>query len=412
MDLNELSPDDVIYDWNRAGAKAGTPAPVLLFDESLRDGIQSPSVVDPPIDAKIRFLHLLDSLGVQYSDIGLPGAGPRAFNDVVRLAREIDEAGLKIRPACAARTVEADIRPIVEASQKTGMAIEVMTFIGSSPIRALAEDWDEDLLARRSAAAVDFAVKAGLPVTYVTEDTVRSRPSTLEKLFKAAIDHGAQGLCLCDTVGHATEEGVRALVGFTRELIDTLGTKTRIDWHGHNDRGLALSNALIALEAGADRIHGTILGIGERVGNTSLDLLLVNLKLMGRWEPDLSHMLELCRLTSESCEVPISINYPVVGRDAFRTGTGVHAAAVIKAARKGQTWLADRIYSGVPAGMFGLEQEIEIGHMSGLSNVTWWLERHRVAPREGLAEAILSRAKATNRLLTTDEILEVVQQYP
>jgi len=407
----DTKPEDVIYDWNTAGQPPQRPR-VQLFDESLRDGIQSPSAVDPSIEVKVRFIHLLEQLGVQVVDIGLPGAGPRAQEAVLRLAREIEEKNLTIAPACAARTVVADIRPIVEISQKTGLKIEVMTFIGSSPIRSLAEQWDEPLLAKRSAEAIRFAHQAGLPVTYVTEDTVRSRPETLERLFKTALDEGAKGLCLCDTVGHATREGVQQLIGWTRDLVDRHGYQAVIDWHGHNDRGLALSNALVAADAGADRVHGTVLGIGERVGNTALDLMLVNLKLLGLWDRDLSALNTLCQLTSEACELPIPLNYPVLGTDAFRTATGVHAAAVIKATRTGMRWLADRIYSGVPAAWFGREQEIVIGHMSGLSNVTFWLERQGLAPREGLAEAILARAKQGDRLLTRDEILEIVQAHP
>lgn len=403
----QLSDEALIYDWNKTPSAPVSHRQPLLFDESLRDGIQSPSVVDPPLDVKLKFVNLLDSLGVQYIDIGLPGAGPRAYNDVVAISKEIVARGLKIRPAAAARTVAADIQPIINASQEAGIPIEIMTFIGSSPIRALAESWSDDLLAERTAAAVALGTNAGLPVTYVTEDTIRSRPETLERLFKTAIDNGAIGLCLCDTVGHATEDGTRALVEFTLELIASMGTQTRVDWHGHNDRGLALPNALAAYQAGAHRIHGTILGVGERVGNTALDQLLVNFKLLGLWEHDLQHLLQTCLLLSGGTEVSIPINYPVVGRDAFRTATGVHAAAVIKAAKKGDTWLADRIYSGVPAAMFGLEQKIEIGPMSGLSNVHFYLQQHQIPARDGLAEAILGAAKQTSRLLSHEDILEI-----
>lgn len=357
----QLSDEALIYDWNKTPSAPVSHRQPLLFDESLRDGIQSPSVVDPPLDVKLKFVNLLDSLGVQYIDIGLPGAGPRAYNDVVAISKEIVARGLKIRPAAAARTVAADIQPIINASQEAGIPIEIMTFIGSSPIRALAESWSDDLLAERTAAAVALGTNAGLPVTYVTEDTIRSRPETLERLFKTAIDNGAIGLCLCDTVGHATEDGTRALVEFTLELIASMGTQTRVDWHGHNDRGLALPNALAAYQAGAHRIHGTILGVGERVGNTALDQLLVNFKLLGLWEHDLQHLLQTCLLLSGGTEVSIPINYPVVGRDAFRTATGVHAAAVIKAAKKGDTWLADRIYWGSLPPCLGWNRRLRLG---------------------------------------------------
>jgi isopropylmalate/homocitrate/citramalate synthase len=408
--MGEPREQDVIYDWN-ALERAAPPGRVTLFDETLRDGIQSPSVVDPKIDDKVRILHLLDRVGVHHCDIGLPGAGRRAYDDVTTLAREIRDARLGIRAACAARTVEADIRPIADVSQKVGIPIEVMTFVGSSPIRWYAEDWDLDLILKRSAAAIDVGVKAGLPVTYVTEDTTRSRPDVLEPLFKNAIEHGAKRLCLCDTVGHATPDGVRRLIDFVRGLLRRIGAaQVGIDWHGHNDRGLGLENSLWAAQHGADRIHGCVLGVGERVGNAALDQILLNMKLLGWIDHDLSHMLELCTAVSRATRVPIPANYPLAGTDAFRTGTGVHAAAIIKAKAKGHAWLADRVYSGVPAAMFGKQQEIEIGHMSGESNVVYWLRHRNLDPEPPLVRAILDRAKQSDHLLSEDEVMQVVHQ--
>ncbi|MCC7542160.1 MAG: 2-isopropylmalate synthase [Deltaproteobacteria bacterium] len=402
---------DLIYDWN--AVKRRVPVAqhgVKLFDETLRDGIQNPSVVDPKIEEKIELVHLMSSLGIDVADVGLPGAGKRAFDDVTTLVREIVEHKLAIKPACAGRTVVSDITPMVEVSQRTGIAIEVMTFIGSSPIRQLAEEWDVALLCKRSADAIDVAVKNDLPCTFVTEDTTRSRPEVLSALFKNAIDHGAKRLCLCDTVGHATPDGVRNLIDFTRAIIAGMGADVGIDWHGHNDRGLALENALWAFEFGADRVHGCALGIGERVGNTPMDLVLLNLKLLGELEDhDLSKLMAYCELASRATRFPIPINYPLVGRDAFRTGTGVHAAAIVKAKAKGADWLADRVYSGVPAGMFGREQEIEIGPMSGLSNVGHWLARRRIEATPALVDAILKHAKGSDHLLSEREVLDIVE---
>lgn len=408
--MSELNEQEVIYDWNPID-QAPPSWKVTLFDETLRDGIQGPSVVDPKIEDKIRILHLIDEVGVEYSDIGLPGAGKRAYDDVTVLAREIRDSKLKVKPACAARTVAADINPIVDVSQKVGIPIEVMTFVGSSPIRWYAENWDLDLILKRSAEAIDIGVKAGIPVTYVTEDTTRSRPDVLEPLFKNAIDHGAHRLCLCDTVGHATPNGAHQLVSWTRVLLSRIGAKhVGVDWHGHNDRGLGLWNTLQAAQSGADRVHGCVMGIGERVGNAALDMLLLNMRLLGWIDRDLSKLLELCHLVSRATEFPTPSNYPLVGPDAFRTGTGVHAAAIIKAKTKGHHWLADRVYSGVPAGLFGKEQEIEIGHMSGESNVVYWLRHRNIEPEAHLVQAVLERAKSTNQMLTEQEIKKVIEQ--
>ena len=405
---------DLIYDWNQV-ERTG---PLIrkrsfeIHDETLRDGIQNPSVVDPGIGDKLEILHLLDEVGVDSTDVGLPGAGSRAFEDVLTLCKEIAANKLHIRPTCAGRTLVSDIRPMVEVSQKAGIPVEVMTFIGSSPIRQLAEDWSAELIIKRSVDAIDFAVREGLPVTFVTEDTTRSRPDLLTDVFRAAIDHGASRLCLCDTVGHATPDGVRNLIKFTRHVIEGTGADVKIDWHGHNDRGLSLPNSIFALEFGADRVHGCVLGIGERVGNAPLDLILINLKLLGELpDRDLSKLAALARKVSSATRFPVSINYPCVGEDAFRTATGVHAAAIIKAQAKGDHFLADRVYSGVPAGMFGREQEICIGPMSGVSNVSYWLKQRNIEQTPGLAEAILKVAKASDHNLSDEEVKAVVDRH-
>lgn len=407
--MEHLNERDLIYDWN-AQENTWQPAqPIEFNDETLRDGLQSPSVTDPGIEDKLRMLRLMHELGIQSANIGLPGAGPRARADVLALAREIANHKLKIHPNCAARTVEADIIPIVETAQQAGIVVEAATFLGSSPIRLYAENWDVDFLRRTVEKAVTFIVKHGLPAMFVTEDTIRSHPETVRLLYQTAVRCGAQRVVVCDTVGHATPSGVRALIKFVRAAVHEIDPSVKVDWHGHKDRGLSVVNTLAAIKAGADRVHGTILGIGERVGNTPLDLVLVNCKLLGWIANDLTRLQSYCELVSRTCEVPIPVNYPVFGRDAFRTGTGVHAAAIIKAKNKGEDWLADRVYSGVPAGWFGRQQEIEVGHMSGESNVIYWLKTHGYEPARVLVEAVFAKAKEVNRNLTDDEIREVIQ---
>jgi 2-isopropylmalate synthase len=405
---------EFIYDWNEIGRKGRlVPQSFTLFDETLRDGLQNPSVEDPSIEDKLRILHLMEDLGIDCADVGLPGSSPRAFEDVLRICKEVVDCKMKIRLAAAGRTVVGDITPMVEISQRAGIPLEVYAFIGSSPIRQYVEQWDVALIAKRSAEAIDVGVKAGLPVAFVTEDTTRSRPEVLSTLFRSAIDHGATRLCLSDTVGHATPDGVRNLVQFTRSIVSGAGvTGVGIDWHGHNDRGFALENAIWALEFGADRVHATALGIGERVGNAAMELLLMNLRLLGQLpaERDLTKLVEYCETVAKAVHWTIALNYPLVGRDAFRTATGVHAAAIVKALQKGDAWLADRVYSGVPAGMFGRHQEIGIGFMSGASNVGFWLRQRGIEPSEDLVGEILKAAKGTSHILGDDEVLAVVKR--
>lgn len=406
--LGQLPDAKLIYDWNTAGN--GYPhraEPVELNDETLRDGLQSPSVRDPAIETKIELLHLMDRLGIHSVDLGLPGAGPRACADITALCRTIVHSKLQIRPNCAVRTVKSDITPLIEISMKVGMAIEAAAFIGSSPIRQFAEDWTLDEMLRLTEEAVSYAVQQGLPVMYVTEDTCRATPETIKRLYCTAINAGARRICVCDTVGHITPRGVRNLVPYVRQMIKETGEDIKIDWHGHNDRGLGVINTITAMTSGVDRVHATALGVGERVGNCSMDQLLVNLRLMGYIDNDLTALNDYVRVASEATEVPIAVNYPVFGRDAFRTATGVHAAAIIKARHKGEDWLADRIYSGVPAGMVGRRQEIEVGFMSGMSNVVFWLHEHGLEPEPHLVEAIFTAAKERNRVLTDEELMEI-----
>lgn len=404
-----VSVEQLVYDWNGVDVSLKPPNRHIGFDdETLRDGLQSPSVTEPSVEKKIELLHLMNALGIDTVDIGLPGAGGTHAAGVERLAHEIADKNLSIRPNCAARTHAADIKPIVEISQRAGIAIEACTFIGSSAVRSFAEDWTLEKLLRITEEAVSYAVSEGLPVMYVTEDTTRAQPETIRALYSTAIRCGARAVCVCDTVGHSTPDGARAVVRFVKEIIAEQGEQVRLDWHGHQDRGLGVINSIAAIEAGADQVHGSALGMGERVGNAPLDQLLVNLKLMGWIKNDLSRLKEYCELAAHACGWTIPVNYPVFGRDAFRTATGVHAAAVIKCYRKGDRHLADIVYSGVPAGLFGLEQVVEVGPMSGKSNVIYWLERRGIEPSDERVNRIYDRAKQSSAVLDEAEIQQLV----
>jgi isopropylmalate/homocitrate/citramalate synthase len=408
-----MNTPDLIYDWNKNYPPSLLPpGPVLLNDESLRDGLQSPSVRDPSIPEKIEILHLMDALGINSLDLGLPGAGQRAVEAVTALAREIVAHKMKIQPNCAARTHENDIRPIAEVVQKTGLRIEAATFIGSSPIRRFTEGWTDDFLLQTTEKAVKYAVSLGLDVMYVTEDTSRCDPETVKRLYAAAINCGARAICICDTAGHATPMGALALVRFVIEqVVKPSGEKIRVDWHGHSDRGLAIANSMAAIVAGANCVHGCAIGLGERVGNTQIDQMLVNLKLMGLppWDQqDLTKLKHYCQSVSRATGVPIPANYPVVGDDASRTATGVHAAAIIKAYHKNDVVLANTVYSGVPSHVFGLDQIIDVGPMSGKSNVLFWLERHGIAATDDIVDRIYQRAKTSDHTLSEAEILQCI----
>ncbi len=406
-----MHPDetDLVYDWNGSAQIDAEERALELDDETLRDGLQSPSVRSPPIEKKLEILHLMSEIGIDAANIGLPAANRRTFEDVLRLAQEIADQKLPITANAAARTMVSDIEPIVEVSQRTGVAVEVAAFIGSSPIRQYAEAWDVDRLEKLTYDAVSFATSHDMPVMYVTEDTTRARPEDLKRLYRTAVEAGARRVCVADTVGHATPQGAAAVIRFVRAVVDGTGEDVKVDWHGHRDRGLAVANALTAVIAGADRLHGTVLGVGERVGNTAIDLLLVNLQLLGWIDRDLSRLSEYCRTVAEATGVPFPDNYPVFGSDAFRTGTGVHAAAIIKAREKGDDWLADRVYSSIPASLVGCHQVIEVGPMCGISNVVHWLKERGYPEDPELVQLVFDRAKRSTSVLTEAEIHAICQ---
>lgn len=400
---------ELLYDWNKVGeGSIAIPGVVELNDETLRDGLQSPSVRQPSLDEKLDILHRMARLGIHSADIGYPGADPVVLDHVIALAQEIESEGFEIAAGCAGRTHPSDILPIAEAQQRSGVAIEAALFLGSSPIRQFVEGWDADFLVRTTVDAVTLARKEDLEVMYVTEDTTRARPDVLMRVYTAAIEAGARRICLADTVGHATPWGVRALVMLAREIVVKTGEDVKIDWHGHRDRNLSVINSLAALSAGADRVHGCGLGIGERVGNTPMEMLLVNLNLLGWIDTDLSELPAYCEAISKATDTPIPSNCPGIGKDAFVTSTGIHAAAVLKAQRIGDTWLANRIYSGVPADQLGREQEIAVGPMSGKANAVAWLTKRGHSSDDATVDRILAAAKRSDRVLHDDEILELL----
>ena len=407
----------LIHDWNAAERSTnGASRPVALLDDTLRDGLQNAGVRQPKLEERAELLHHMARVGVACVNLGLPASSARAFSVCERLCREISEQKLPLTVACAGRTLESDMNAIVELAARSGLPLEGHAFVGASAIRAHVEGWDLDLLKRRTEAALGVLVRAGVPAVFVTEDTTRTDPDTLRALFRVALSAGATRLCLCDTVGHATPAGTRRLIAFTRAFAAECGTAPAVDWHGHNDRGLALANALEALAAGADRAHATALGLGERVGNVPMELLVLNLALAGRLslgtgELDLVPLADYCRRSAELLGWQIPPNHPLVGENAFRTATGVHAAAIVKAQKKG-AWAADRVYGAVPAGALGRTQEICVGAMSGSANVAAWFEAHGIVAEDALVRKVLEHARSADHILSDAEIRALLPASP
>ena len=410
----------LIFDWNTieydiSRDSNNHPHGIWFDDETLRDGLQSPSARNPTIPQKIELLSYMEKLGIQKVDIGLPGAGPFHLEHIDAMLSHITENNFSIRPGAAVRTLMSDIQPLVDLQQKHGIEIQASAFLGTSPIRQFTEGWTMEKLLSTMETAVSFAVENDVPVMFVTEDTTRSKPKDVKMIYQRAMELGVRRLCVCDTCGHVTPNGVKKLLNFIdEEVIKDSGymrSEIEVNWHGHQDRGLGVANNIAAVEAGADVIHGTALGVGERAGNAPLDQTLVNLKLMGAIDNDLTLLNEYVKKANEYIEVPLPHNYPVFGRDAFETGTGVHASAVIKAMKKGDQWLADRVYSGVPAADFGLKQVIRIGHMAGRSNIVWWLEQNGIEVNDELVAHMFEIAKSQRRNMTDEEIHQAVDSF-
>lgn len=409
-----LPKKNLFYEWNHEG-QPGTALlkrEIQVNDETLRDGIQASGIKYPTFEEKIEIINLMVALGIDSACIGFPASGSAMMEDLEGIIHHIQANGLHLNIACAARTVEADIAPIVQLSQKFGISIDANIFVGSSPIRQYVEGWDKSYIVRLVKEALTFAGRHNLPICFITEDTTRSRPDDLREIYLTGIEYGAYRICLCDTVGYAEPEGVVRLVSYMKSILneEKVDKDILLDWHGHNDRGLALANALTALAAGVDRVHATGLGIGERAGNTSMEQLLVNLKLSGLKETDLLKLKAYCLAVSRGCGVQIPFNLPIMGAKVFTTASGVHAAAILKAKKKNNLFLADRVYSGVPAAELGFEQEIDIGPLSGKSNFSYLLEKHNIHNEE-LLEEIYAKNRSSRTSLSISEIDQILKKH-
>jgi 2-isopropylmalate synthase len=394
----------LIHDWN--SRKSRVVRRVEVDDETLRDGLQSPSVRHPSVAERVELLRRMARIGIDAAAIGMPVSGESAFDTVLGIAQAVRAESIPVRLLCAARTVRTDIEPIVEIADRVGSPIEVMAFIGSSPIRIHAEGWEVPDMLRWVRESVRFGVSHGLPVCLVTEDTTRAQPELLKELYTAALEEGATRICLADTVGHATPDSVVELVGFIRSEVLAGRPGVALDWHGHNDRGLALANTLAAIETGVTRVHGTALGIGERCGNTAIEQILMNARMLGD-DRDLSELPDYCGYASQIFDRAISADRPLVGADAFHTATGVHAAAIIKAARSGEAAIADTVYATIDPTVFGLEHIIGIGPASGAANVRYRLDRLDLPHDPQTVEAVLQAARAAGQLLDESDLLAI-----
>lgn len=396
-----MQASDLIYDWNQKIGNA--PKTIQVCDETLRDGLQGGVPRLPSQEEKLELLTRADALGLCEAVVGFP-AQEVAYQEAIALCKAVQQQGLHLRLGLLGRMVEEDIKAIARIQQTSGHPVVAWLFVGCSPIRRYVEMRDVDELERLTRYGIGLATKLGLPVNFGTEDTARAEPEVVERLFRAAIESGAETVTLCDTVGHLTPTGTQRLVQHFRGFLDDGNCDVRLDFHGHNDRGLGVANGLAAVMAGCDRIHCTLLGIGERAGNIPLDLLLVNLKIQGLWSGNLAGLNDYCTEVARVCQLTIPTNYPIFGANAFLTQAGIHASAILKAETRGEADIAALVYSGVDPHLVGLDYGIQVGPHSGHSNVRFLLLRQGFEVEDRVVSQILAKARSLNRVLCDREV--------
>ncbi len=360
-----------LYTWN---PKSSTNLnSVRIEDDSLRDGLQGAFVRKPAIAEKKELLNLSSAVGTQVVMLGFPASSQMEFESCQQLLEHIVLEALPITPRLLARASIQDLEPIVALNRQSPIEVWADFFIGSSPLRRYIENWDSDRMIQMIQTSGHFLREQGTRFGISIEDATRTPPDELRQIIETALSVGAEILTLCDTVGEATPTGTTRLVNFVRTLVANSEQNAEIWWHGHNDRGLSLANAIAAAEASADGISGTFLGLGERTGNTPLEQFILYLHSHGSQQFKLSQLVPYCKRLAKLTSTNIPIHAPLIGKQAFATCTGTHAAAIIKARALGSQF-EDLVFSSVPANLLGQRQTLLVGPTSGRANAQFALQ--------------------------------------
>lgn len=403
--MREQLPEVTIHRW---GPEIPEGKQFCLVDTTLRDGIQAPGIEQPSLEQKLAIIDFDARIGIEVVDVCLPGIGGSCYKEGVECARYIAKNHPHMEIVVLARTTQSDVDATLRFSEEAGVPLSVVLFRGSSDLRLLAEGWDEQQIIDDMYDYTRLLVSGGQKVVCSTEDTTRTRPDFLEKIFLAGKDGGAKEFCIADTVGYTDPFSVENQSRWVREKLGSacLG----LHFHGHNDIGMAVANSLAALKGGADKIHVTWRGVGERAGNTPLEAFLGVLYTFGIEKYDLSMLVGGSQMVSEIFNRPIPVDSPLIGDAVYTTSTGIHAAGIHKAEQRGQKYLADIVYSAVPPSILGRKHTINIGPLSGRHNVERVLEKLEIPVTEKLVKALLKAAKLLNRDLSSKEIGTIITQ--
>lgn len=406
--MSDLHESALVYDWNMTDADAPLARGVRVIDETLYEAVHAASAL-PDAGAISELLRCMPAIGI--SEVGLGALSASTLPEIVRRARLIAEERLPLAPACVVDAVSTEVDRVAHVLDASGGRLTVTLLVQASSLQQRALGQAPDRALADLEGALEAAARCGADSALLLHDAGRAHPAPLRRIVNAALGHGVERVCLWDSAGRTSPRGAGRLVAFMRRVAAERDALIQVGWFGRNDRDLALASALEARRRGADALHATALGLGHGAGCVPIDLLLANLLLLEVIDSDLSALKQYCDLAARAFGFSIPASYPVFGGDAFRTATGVHAAAIIKARDKGDHWLADRVYSSVPAGLFGLHQIIDVGPMSGESNAVAWLRHHGFTPQPELVKRIIARAKASKATLTAEEMREEIQAF-
>jgi isopropylmalate/homocitrate/citramalate synthase len=302
-----------------AGLAARIPKGVQIWEETLRDGEQTPGVAYTP-EEKLQIARLLDEIHVPIMDVGIPVVS----KEEARGVRAIANAGFDATIMAAARTVRKDVEACIECGVD-----EIALFTAGSDLHirhklGMTREQVKEVAVRET----EYAIAHGVAVSFVTEDTFRADLDFIADLYNACTEAGAHRAVICDTVGVMTPPGIRWFFGELRKRL----TAKELSFHGHNDFGLAVANSLTAVEEGVQVPHTCVNGLGERSGNASFEELVLALEALYGYDTgiDVSRLYEVSQLVERLSGIPVGVSKPLVGHNAFAHESGIHAHGVIK----------------------------------------------------------------------------------
>jgi len=362
---------------------------VKIVSECLRDGLHGVEQY-PSVKEMLKYVDVSSGLGIDTMTIGIyPGKENKKIDTAIKkLLKEMGNRYPKIAPIVLSLATEESLEWMAECKQ-INRKLQAIIFMGTAPSRLLVEEWSQDFVLEKLGWAVKEAVdKYGVDVIGATEHTTQTSPDFLRKIIEVQVKNGAKYFCIADTIGIARPRGTFRIVRFVKEVLRELGKeKVMVDWHGHRDMGNDVANTLVAIAAGADRVHVVARGIGERAGNTQMEAVLINLTailgeagLKNPWQ--MEKLLELLSIYSDLVEIKSPSHGPLAGR-SHTTSLGIHTAAMLKAEKLalrahqlGEKLLADklklmnrRIYTAVDPQSVGGKHCISVGPWSGKSTV-------------------------------------------